>query len=97
MSLSQILVTHHIDLILPCAYYLVRMLDGRIDVQGTTKDLQEQGIMDLLRQDASSHATEHTADDELATTSDPDGGNDKKPGDKKGPRKLIEESSNFDR
>jgi ABC-type methionine transport system ATPase subunit len=96
MPLSQILVTHHIDLILPCAHYLVRMLDGRIDVQGTIKDLQEQGIMDFLRQDASSHATEHILGAKLVTASDTDGGNDKKPGDKRGPRKLIEESSNFD-
>ncbi|KAF9231441.1 hypothetical protein BU15DRAFT_90912 [Melanogaster broomeanus] len=38
---TVILVTHHVELVLPGAHYLIRMLDGRIDSQGTVKDLPE--------------------------------------------------------
>ena len=44
----QILVTHHVELVLPGAYYLVRMLDGRIDTQGTIKELQAQGVLERV-------------------------------------------------
>jgi hypothetical protein len=71
------------------------MLDGRIDVQGTIADLQEQGIIDMLRQDASSHVKENAVGGEPASTSDSDSGNDKKT-DIPEPRKLIEESSTFE-
>jgi hypothetical protein len=40
------LVTHHVELVLPGAYYLVRMLDGRIDTQGTLTELRAQGALD---------------------------------------------------
>ncbi|KIY50596.1 hypothetical protein FISHEDRAFT_39032 [Fistulina hepatica ATCC 64428] len=43
---TVILVTHHVELVLPGAYYLVRMLDGRIDTQGTVADLKNQGALD---------------------------------------------------
>ncbi|SRR5712692_3925504 len=42
----QVLVTHHVELVLPGAYYLVRMLDGRIDTQGTLTELRAQGVLD---------------------------------------------------
>jgi hypothetical protein len=42
----KILVTHHVELVLPGAYYLVRMLDGRIDTQGTLTELRAQGFLD---------------------------------------------------
>ena len=42
---TVILVTHHVELVLPGAYYIVRMLDGRIDVQGTVKELRESGAL----------------------------------------------------
>ncbi|EGN91771.1 hypothetical protein SERLA73DRAFT_157398 [Serpula lacrymans var. lacrymans S7.3] len=50
---TVILVTHHVELVLPGAYYLIRMLDGRIDLQGTVKDLQAQGSLDSIAQDSS--------------------------------------------
>lgn len=40
------------ELVVPGAYYLVRMLDGRIDTHGTIKDLRAQGILDDIAQDA---------------------------------------------
>lgn len=33
------------ELVLSGAYYIVRMLDGRIDVQGTVKDLRASGVL----------------------------------------------------
>ncbi|KAJ6468022.1 hypothetical protein C8R47DRAFT_1325922 [Mycena vitilis] len=55
---TVILVTHHIDLVLPGAHYLVRMLDGRIDVQGTVEDLRAHGILDEITHGAAAEAKE---------------------------------------
>ncbi|KAJ6491631.1 hypothetical protein C8R47DRAFT_1214434 [Mycena vitilis] len=49
---TVVLVTHHVELVLPGAYYLVRMLDGRIDTQGTVKELRAQGVLDDIAQEA---------------------------------------------
>lgn len=49
---SKVLVTHHVDLVLPGAHYLVRMLDGRIDTQGTVEQLREQGVLEDIAFDA---------------------------------------------
>lgn len=46
-------MTHNVELVLPGAYYLVRMLDGRVDIQGTTQELREQGILDAIAKDSS--------------------------------------------
>ena len=48
----QVLVTHHVELVLPGAYYLVRMLDGRIETQGTVKELRSQGVLKGIEHDA---------------------------------------------
>ncbi|KAG9310797.1 hypothetical protein JVU11DRAFT_8649 [Chiua virens] len=49
---TVILVTHHVELVLPGAYYLVRMLDGHVDTQGTVKDLRAQGVLEHITQDS---------------------------------------------
>ncbi|GMK54458.1 hypothetical protein CspeluHIS016_0110440 [Cutaneotrichosporon spelunceum] len=41
-----ILVSHHLDLLLPTADYIVRILDGRVDCQGTPKELKKSGELD---------------------------------------------------
>jgi hypothetical protein len=49
----KILVTHHVELVLPGTHYLVRMLDGRIDTQGLVKELRTQGILnDITREES---------------------------------------------
>ena len=53
IHLFQILVTHHVELVLPGTYYLVRMLDGRIDTQGTVKELRACGVLDNIAHDES--------------------------------------------
>ncbi|KII83783.1 hypothetical protein PLICRDRAFT_702353 [Plicaturopsis crispa FD-325 SS-3] len=50
---TVILVTHHVELVLPGTQYLVRMLDGRIDSQGTVEELRAQGILDDITHEAS--------------------------------------------
>ncbi|KAJ1301354.1 hypothetical protein OPQ81_003753 [Rhizoctonia solani] len=61
---TVVLVTHHVELMLPCAHYLVRMYDGRIDMQGVVSELQEQGQLDyvVLDADVSSHSEPDTID-----------------------------------
>ncbi|KAI0357032.1 multidrug resistance-associated ABC transporter [Trametes cingulata] len=54
-----VLVTHHVDLMLPSAQYLVRMLDGRIDTQGTVEDLRARGALEDIV-----HAESHEAQKE---------------------------------
>ena len=44
----QVLVTHHVELVLPYSQYFVRMLDGRIDTQGTPEELKSRGLLDIL-------------------------------------------------
>ncbi|KAH7882505.1 hypothetical protein F5I97DRAFT_1905629 [Phlebopus sp. FC_14] len=53
---TVILVTHHVELVLPGAHYLIRMLDGRIDTQGTLKELRAQGVLDHIAQDSAAEA-----------------------------------------
>ncbi|KAI5115939.1 hypothetical protein M0805_009349, partial [Coniferiporia weirii] len=45
---TVVLVTHHVELVLPGTHYLVRMLDGRIDLQGTVKNLRERGVLESI-------------------------------------------------
>ncbi|KAF9258418.1 hypothetical protein L218DRAFT_964491 [Marasmius fiardii PR-910] len=43
---TVVLVTHHVDLVLPGAHYFVHMLDGRIDIQGTVEELRDRGLLE---------------------------------------------------
>ena len=52
MKVFQVLVTHHVELVIPGAHYLVRMLDGRIDTQGTVKDLRARGVLEPVTEDS---------------------------------------------
>lgn len=91
---------------LPGAHYLVRMLDGRIDTQGSVKDLRERGLLDEITHDESveAHKEEVKAEAEVKieepnaeidadAPEDEDADADAKPDNKKGkkPRKLIED------
>ncbi|KAJ7619721.1 P-loop containing nucleoside triphosphate hydrolase protein [Roridomyces roridus] len=80
---TVILVTHHVELVLPGAYYVVRMLDGRIEAQGTVQELRAQGILDEIAHKAEVEAEK----EELVVATETPSGPDK---DKK-PRKLVED------
>ncbi|KAI0372366.1 multidrug resistance-associated ABC transporter [Pilatotrama ljubarskyi] len=97
---TVILVTHHVDLVLPGAHYLVRMLDGRIDTQGTVKDLQARGMLgDIARVEEIEAHKEEQAVENAKVEENPNAEIDAEateataaaPGGKKKPRKLIEE------
>lgn len=50
---TVVLVTHHMELVLPGAGYLVRMVDGRVDVQGNVKELRERGVLEAVKLEGS--------------------------------------------
>ncbi|KAI0366584.1 multidrug resistance-associated ABC transporter [Pilatotrama ljubarskyi] len=64
---TVILVTHHVGLVLPAANYLVRMLDGRIDIQGPVAELQEKGILDVVVEAEERHAQDDEGQNLRAT------------------------------
>ncbi|WOO78778.1 ATP-dependent bile acid permease [Vanrija pseudolonga] len=43
---TVILVSHHVELLLPASDYLVRIVDGRVDAQGTPEDLRSRGELE---------------------------------------------------
>ncbi|KAJ7104541.1 hypothetical protein C8R43DRAFT_906911 [Mycena crocata] len=55
---TVVLVTHHLDLLMSSrrsgfgAHYIVRMLDGRIDTQGTVQDLRHRGLLDAIQHES---------------------------------------------
>ncbi|KAG6864482.1 hypothetical protein C0991_009205 [Blastosporella zonata] len=93
---TVILVTHHVDLVLPAAHYLVRMLDGRIDTQGTIKDLRAQGVLEELSYDSAVTVAEVEVQQEALapTPSDSENMEDeeaKHTKNSKKPRKLVKD------
>ncbi|KAJ6590007.1 hypothetical protein DFH09DRAFT_1359037 [Mycena vulgaris] len=86
---TVILVTHHVELVLPGAHYLVRMLDGRIDTQGTIKELRAQGVLDDIAHDAAVEVKkEELAVAATETTGDVDAQEAEQ---EKKPRKLVKD------
>ncbi|KAF8216981.1 hypothetical protein K438DRAFT_1953861 [Mycena galopus ATCC 62051] len=83
---TVVLVTHHVQLVLPGAHYLVRMLDGCIDTQGTVKQLRAQGVLDDIAHDAAVEVKK----EELAIAKEPDV-NPEDPEQIKKPCKLVED------
>ncbi|KAI9056461.1 multidrug resistance-associated ABC transporter [Trametes sanguinea] len=94
---TVILVTHHVELVLPGAHYVVRMLDGRIDTQGTVQDLRASGVLDDIAQveEIEAHkeeqAVEATKEAVAEAEADAAGETDDSAKGKKRPRKLVEE------
>jgi hypothetical protein len=87
-------VTHHVELVLPGADYLVRMLDGRIDTQGTVKDLRAQGVLESITQDETVQANEEAVASDAQISANLKSDEDVTPKlaeDDKKPRKLIED------
>jgi len=83
-----VLVTHHVELVLPGAYFLVHIVDGEIVTQGTVADLRMAGLLDGVAslshekdrrrtgQESTSDSSEDgvTGDDEGSSNSDEDTG-----------------------
>ncbi|KAJ7125217.1 multidrug resistance-associated ABC transporter [Mycena epipterygia] len=87
---TVVLVTHHVELVLPGAYYLVRMLDGRIDTQGTVKDLRAQGVLDYITHDAAVEVKKEELAVAVATETVP-GDVEGAEAESKKPRKLVKD------
>lgn len=49
----QVLVTHHVELVLPGTDYIVHMREGRIEYQGTPSDLRSRGLLDDILKEES--------------------------------------------
>ncbi|KZO90715.1 hypothetical protein CALVIDRAFT_542481 [Calocera viscosa TUFC12733] len=100
---TVVLVTHHVDLVLPAAYYLVRMLDGRIDTQGTTKELREKGVLSQIVVEETAKAQEEDQQADAAEGKDPEveavegakpaNGAASEPTKVKKPRRLVEDET----
>lgn len=87
------LVTHHVELVLPGAFYLVRMLDGRIDTQGTVKELRAQGVLEGIEHDAAvdAHQEEPVIAEQSAVEEVVDESSSKTAEVSKKPRKLVKD------
>ncbi|WVR08508.1 hypothetical protein IAU60_005563 [Kwoniella sp. DSM 27419] len=89
---TVVLVSHHVELLLPSADYLIRILDGRIDAQGTPDELRAagelEGLVALEEAEATKTETitqEEAVEDEIEVV-------EEKKAKKKGPgKKLIQD------
>ncbi|KAG8678724.1 hypothetical protein FRC08_017559, partial [Ceratobasidium sp. 394] len=46
---TVVLVTHHVELVLPAAGWVVRLHEGRVEAQGTVEGMREDGMLPLGR------------------------------------------------
>ncbi|CAE7143619.1 unnamed protein product [Rhizoctonia solani] len=64
---TVVVVTHHIDLVLPAAGWLVQLNDGRVEAQGTLQQLRESGaILQARDLDTRQFTIEETVDEDHA-------------------------------
>jgi ABC-type sulfate/molybdate transport systems ATPase subunit len=89
------LVSHHVELLLPVTDYIVRVLDGRIDAQGTPAELRASGELEgLIAIEGAEAAAEEpvtssssSQDQEIKVTEEEDA--PKKEKKKRGPGKKL--------
>jgi len=92
---TVVLVTHNVELVMPGAYYLVRMLDGRIDIQGEVEDLRQQGVLGTIAKDAAAEEAIIARDrpvDTPPSTEEDDTEESKNKADKR-PRQLVKDEA----
>lgn len=46
---TVVLVTHHVDLVLPAVAWVVKLFEGQIESQGTVAQLRESGALSTIR------------------------------------------------
>ncbi|CAE6397156.1 unnamed protein product [Rhizoctonia solani] len=81
---TVVLVTHHVDLVLPAAGWLVQMNEGRIEAQGTPQQLRESGALRQEKElDSQQFAPEELVNEEVV--------NDEL--EKKPAKKLVEDEA----
>lgn len=85
---TVILVTHHVELVLPGTHYLIQMSEGRIEHQGTVADLKQRGLLDFIAHDPSIHPETEEKTEKVVDAADPP---QTDTGPAKQARKLVEE------
>jgi energy-coupling factor transporter ATP-binding protein EcfA2 len=84
---TVVLVTHHVDLVLPAVSWVVKLYEGQIESQGTVSQLRESGALSSIR----TGQKEIELTEEVIATE----GNDGETGGPKDPskvaRKLVED------
>lgn len=89
---TVIIVSHHVELLLPGTDYLVRLLDGRVEAIGEPKELREQGLLaPLLATEEATAETEEIVDDEKGMELDAVGDEDVKAKKERPHRKLVKD------
>jgi ABC-type multidrug transport system fused ATPase/permease subunit len=86
---TVLMVSHHVELLLPISAYLVRMLAGRVDNHGTPASLQEKGLLDgfIATESMIAHRTEESNEMEAEKVAHDDSADKKaRPG-----RKLVQD------
>ncbi|TFK47824.1 P-loop containing nucleoside triphosphate hydrolase protein [Heliocybe sulcata] len=94
---TVVLVTHHVELVLPGTDYVIYMSEGRIETQGSVEELRERGMLDdvaregIVNEDVDERViTQEKTEEDLAVEVL---GADTSKGEveKKKPRKLVED------
>lgn len=89
---TVIIVSHHVELLLPGTVYLVRLLDGRVEAIGEPKELREQGLLGpLVAAEEATAETEEFVDDEKGIELDAVGDEDPKAKKERPHRKLVKD------
>ncbi|CAE6437640.1 unnamed protein product [Rhizoctonia solani] len=47
---TVVLVTHHVDLVLPAVSWVVKLSEGQVEAQGTVAQLRESGVLSAIRE-----------------------------------------------
>ncbi|KIJ38897.1 hypothetical protein M422DRAFT_781226 [Sphaerobolus stellatus SS14] len=60
---TVLLVTHHVELVLPGTHYLIQMAEGRIVRQGTLAELKARGELDFIEHEVKEDTVEEALED----------------------------------
>ncbi|QRW10315.1 ABC transporter [Ceratobasidium sp. AG-Ba] len=74
---TVVLITHHVDLVLPAAGWVVRIKEGRIEAQGVVETVRESGMLPV------------TSEKQVTSDEEPHGQENQKEADKKDEKKLA--------
>ncbi|QRV95975.1 ABC transporter [Ceratobasidium sp. AG-Ba] len=74
---TVVLITHHVDLVLPAAGWVVRIKEGRIEAQGVVETVRESGMLPV------------TSEKQVTSDEEPQGQENQKEAEKKDEKKLA--------
>lgn len=88
---TVVLVTHHIDLVLPAVSWVVKLYEGRIESQGTVAQLCESGVLSSARAEQSDMKV--TEEGDAPTTKGESEAQAERKGPAKAARKLVDDEA----